>query len=184
MKAVESVALRKERWGRLDGVHGRGLWGSLVSSVVWDHWTPVQIGTGPFVRRSKPVLVGAECVICGTAEDIVRHHKYGRKVDSLTVSMCKWCESAVHGRRPPRAGTDEVVAGYQACLPEECVLRRGAKAAKRNGSMRDEPRRARRKHLQALRTLADVVKVEQPDVFQAFLCMGAGTGAAGPVLND
>lgn len=73
------------------------------------------------IQRHKARRVA--CVVCGTFQDIVRHHVYGRRASNVLVPMCKPCESATHGRTLAKPGTEATVLRYRRLLPARCVQR-------------------------------------------------------------
>lgn len=132
----------------------------------------------------RRIVAGAACVICDTTENVIGHHKYGRSVDPLVISMCRTCEGAVHNRNAPRPGTEEAILRYRAFLPAKCVVKRQARPTDGHRERRGRTHRARRRaYLVSLRTLADVVRDEDPETFARFLEL-APVQTPVPALND
>lgn len=129
-------------------------------------------------------VVGAECVICDTTEEVIGHHKYGRSVDPLVISMCRTCEGAVHNRNAPRPGTEEAVLRYRAYLPAKCVVVKPSRPTQEHRARGGRTHRAKRRaYLVSLRTLADVVRSEDPETFARFLELAPVVPPV-PALND
>lgn len=108
------------------------------------------------------------CVVCGTFEDIVRHHVHGRRVSHKLVPMCKPCESAVHGRSREKQGTTARVLHYRSLLPEWCIQKplgtRPYGVSMREWKQRHRAPQTMEQRAGRPRTVRDALAEAQPEV--------------------